>query len=355
MKKFFSLLLTLALCGSALISCSRNSGTRYDYDLAKYVEFGDYMGVRAVFEDPGVCTEKEIDDAIFQVLLTYAQFTQSNEPAALYDKVKIDVSLFLEGKYLEDYAQSGLELILGSDSNGNMLKALADVLEGAVAGDLRETQYTFPAEDSSLGSWAGQTVLVQGKVLAVYDPQIPECTDEFVVGLGEYGFGTVEEFRNAVKADILENKENSKNQAVFDAFMETVKVKKYPEKELAQYIEKYKNDINEVAQYYEMSYEEYVTGYLGYTLQDIETMARADAESRVKVDMVCIQVSRLMGTTLSEEEYRAGLEQYYQSEMMEFSSVEEFEAYYTREIIWESVRWDKSLKVILENAVCVEE
>ncbi len=355
MKKIFSLLLTVALLGVAMIACSHESQARYDYDLSKYVEFGDYMGVRAAFDPPGVCSEEEIDDVVFQVLLTKAQFTPTDEPAALYDKVKIDVSMFMDGKYLEDLSQTGLDLILGLETNGDLLRALARVLEGAAAGDIRETEYTFPEGDSSLGSWAGQTVSVQGKVLGVYEPKIPECTDEFVMGLGDYGFGTVEEFRNAVKEDILSTKENNKNQAVFDAFMETVKVKKYPEKEIEQYIEKYKNDINTVAQSYEMSYEEYVTGYLGYTLEQIETMAREDAESRVKVDMVCIQVSRLLGTTLSEEEYRAGLEKYYQSEMTEFASVEEFEAYYTREIIWESVRWDKSLQVILENAVRIEE
>jgi hypothetical protein len=41
----------------------------YDYDLSEYVTLGDLTAVSASYPEVGVCTEKEIDSAVFQLLL----------------------------------------------------------------------------------------------------------------------------------------------------------------------------------------------------------------------------------------------------------------------------------------------
>ena len=58
---------------------------------------------------------------------------------------------------------------------------------------------------------------------------------------------------------------------------------------------------------------------------------------------------------LDEEEYQDGLTGYFEANGAgEFESEEEFEAYYTREILYESILWDKTFQVMVENATPIE-
>ena len=57
--------------------------------------------------------------------------------------------------------------------------------------------------------------------------------------------------------------------------------------------------------------------------------------------------------TLSDEEYSAGLREYYENEEGEFASLDEFVEYYTEENIRRNLIWDKALKLVIENAVAI--
>lgn len=78
---------------------------------------------------------------------------------------------------------------------------------------------------------------------------------------------------------------------------------------------------------------------------------RAAAEEKVKNDMIFTQLVRLQGITLSEEEYSEGAWRYFEKEEGDFSSFEEFEAYYTKETLWQNLIWDKALLNVAERAV----
>ena len=71
----------------------------------------------------------------------------------------------------------------------------------------------------------------------------------------------------------------------------------------------------------------------------------------MKNDMACIQATRLMNVTLTEEEYKEGLERYYNQEQENFESVEAFEEHYTKPFMEDCIRWDKAFEMMVENAV----
>ena len=353
-KKILCGVLSLCMLGSLLCACSENvTSGRYDYDLSEYVELKEWKNVKATYRETGVCTEEEIDEILFQVMLTYADFEKKEGKAELYDQVLCDYKIFYEGTELEEYTQSSYAIVLGSDNNGDIDRMLSVKLLGAEVGAEASVEYTFPEDDASIGSWAGMTVTCQVKVTGVCEPLVPECTDEFVQALGN-GFPTVADFREQLRQDIIEQKETFKAEAVSAAFLDGVTVKKYPEQELESYRLAYLEQIVTAAEEMGVEYSEYLKDYLNTTEAEINKAAQKDAETRVKNDLACIYASRLWETKLTEKEYEQSLEAYYEEYRDQFESKEDFETYFGKGVLWESFVWDKTFRSILENAVRLE-
>jgi len=92
----------------------------YDFDLSEYMTMGDPMGVQAKFDDPEVCEEKEIDEALFQVMLAGASFEEKTGKAERYDKVKISFTMELEGVLQEKYSREEYEIVIGLDAQEDL-------------------------------------------------------------------------------------------------------------------------------------------------------------------------------------------------------------------------------------------
>lgn len=356
MKRSLYLFCVFCLMIPLLIACGEEkSGKRYDYDLDEYVTIPDPAAVKAVFADPSVCTEEEIDDAVFQIMLSHAAFTlKDGGTAEKYNKVEISFSLEMDGETLEEYSRDSYEMIIGYDGNNDVDAALAEALIGKAVGEKASADYTYPLTALELGSFAGKTVTAVGKIQKIYQHSVSPCTDDFAKQFAEDGIQSVEDLREYLRAEILTGKESAKEYAILNAYLEAVEVKKYPEAELQAYVDKYMNELAAAAEQMQMTQDEYITVCLKMTAEEVEEAAENDAKTRVRNDLACIQGSRKMGTTLTEEEYKDGLEDYYLNEEASFDSAEEFEEYYTREILYESILWDKTFQKMVETAICVE-
>ena len=362
MKRLAFLLAIVTLLG-ALASCGKEESTAtklaipsYDaYDLSEYVRIPDYVGFGAVYDDPTVCTEEEIDESIFQVMLSYADFQeQIDGPAEMYNLVNIDVYCYLGGELLEDYSTSGYDLVIGESTNGGMYTQIAEAAIGKTAGETVSVSYTFPDSEYFYGSLANQTVQVLAPINAVHVGKIPECTEEFVQSLTQYDFQTVDDFRAAVRQDILDQKAENRIYAVWAAYSEASEVLKYPEKEIQIYYDDYMAYYVHYAEEYELDLDEFLSEYLNSSVEILEAEAKEHAENSVRSDMIFTQLSRVMGTTLSEEEYQEGLQKYYEKESGTYDTVEEYEADYGKNNIRTSLIWDKSLIRLAELSVRLE-
>ncbi len=358
MRRFFSILCVLCLLTSLFSACEKEknvSSKRYDYDLDEYVTVPDPKAVKAVFADPTVCTDAEIDEAIFQIMLSNAAFTEKeNGKVEKYNKVQISFSMEIDGKELTEFSQDNKEMIIGYEGNSDTDAALAKALVGKAVGEKAEAEYTYPASAVELGVYAGKTAKLFGEVKKIYQQSVSECTDDFVKKIGDENLNTVEDLRMSLETQIIEGKESAKSYAVLNAYLDGVEVKKYPEAELQAYVNNYMASIDAAAEQMEMTREEYITVCLESTLEETKKTAESDAKMRVKNDLACIQGSRLMGTTLTDEEYKDGLESYFSTQGEGFQTAEAFEEYYTKEIIFESILWDKTFQVMMENAIRVE-
>ncbi len=350
MKKILSLFLaTTLLC--CLAGCKKDSDTPYDYDLSEYIRMPDYTAVQAEYDDPNVCTEEEIDDAIFQVMLTYAIFTEEEgRKAEPYDKVDLSYYCYLDGQVVEDLTEADTAIVIGQKTGDALKETIGDALIGAAANETVFTEYTFPDDDYYYGSYAGKTLQIETEVIRVSAAAVPECDDEFVASLEGYDFQTVADFRAVVREDILQQKLDNKMYAVWNAFCREVEVLKYPEPELEQYRQSYLEKYESTAAQYGVELEEFLTTYLQTDYDTFQADMQAYAEESVKTDMIFIQLSRLMNITISDEEYQAGVEEYYASAQAEFDSLEEFIEEYGEDVLRENLVWDKVLMQLVDSA-----
>lgn len=353
MRKSITIITLLISVSLLLCACGTSEGIRYDYNLEEYVELEQLEQVRAPFADPTKCSEDEIDYSIHQIMLSYAEFTPKEEGATVeqYDKAVVDYKILQEGKELEEYSQPEYGIVVGYDGNGDIDDALAKELFGKKVGDTCKITYTFPTTDMSLGSWAGATVECSGTIKGIYSSLVPECTDEFVQNIGEYNFTSVQEFRDQIRIDILDQKMEAKRKLVLDAFVAGVKVKKYPDAEVKAYVERYVSEMKNMADELEMSFSDYLAEYMQVSEDQINELALEDARNRVKNDMACIYATRLMKIELTEEEYINGLTSYFDREQENFDSVQAFEDHYTRVFMEDCIRWDKAFNQMVDHAV----
>jgi len=363
MKRISALLICLLLLAGTLVSCGKGdpSAERYDYDLSRYVQVADLSSLAASYSDPTVCTTEEVDEAQLQVLLSYASFEKKEEGVVeRYNKVEILYQMFRNGKEMKDYTEEAYQIISGSDGFGDMDKLMGEALIGARVGEEREAEYTFPADDASIGGWAGLTVTLKGKVKAIYQHYLPECNDEFVSSLeGEGGtFASVASFRLALEESIISQKEAARDRAVFLAYMDSVNVKKYPKKELNAYVERGWSEATSAAEQLGISLEQYLAQYLATDEKAYEKLIQEKAKEQTKNDMACLQLSRLMGTELSDAEYKEGLERLFEAEggagTSGYDTLEEFEAAYTEKEVRESLLWEKSFRQLVQQVKRLE-
>lgn len=357
MKRIFYLFCALTLLLPMAVSCAEFSSRRYDYDLSEYVELKEYKKIKAEFEDPTVCTEEEVEKAVFEVMLTYADFTEKGEEGTVerYNQVKMDYSLISEGTVLQDSGEEDFTAIVGLSGYEEPIRLLLEKMIGGKKNEYFEVEYTYPDDRNLHGALAGKTVQCGGTIFAIYQHHVAEITDEFVQSFENFGFQTVQDFKEQIREDLLQSKEEAKAGAVLNAFLDGITVKKYPDAEVQAYMEKFREEVRISAEEIGISYEEYIETYLNSTKDELEAEALEDAKQRVKVDMACIQASRLLGVEITKEEYEKGLESYYESEQDSFSSAEEFEEYFTKDILWDCIRWDKTFLILVENAQPIAE
>jgi len=353
MKRFLAIFLLTCLfltsCGEEVSTATEGEGTeteeykeKYPYDLTQYVTMGLPEEISASFGDPDVCTDEELEAAVFQVLLSNASFKEKAGAAEQYNKVQFDFSLTYEGTVQEEYTQSGFYLILGNPANPELETLLSEALIGTVVGDERSVNYTYPDSVTS-GTWRGKTVVATAKVTRVYQHTLPECDDEFAKSLSGFSFQSAQEFRQSLREDILYRKEEEMVAAFWLEFVKTVTVLKYPSVELELYQNDFRLYHEQMAEKLGMQFDSYLKAYLETDEKGFEKEVKAYGEELCRNEMVFTQLTRKLKITLSEEEYQSCLLREFQESDGSFSSVKAYEAYYGKNNLQQNFIWNKTM------------
>src|SRR6202522_3924082 len=102
------------------------------------------------------------------------------EKAELHDRLKVDFVGTIDGESFEGGAGEDIEVVLGSNT---FIPGFEDAMIGAVAGERRAAQATFP-ENYAVRALAGKMTDFDVTVKAVEAPESLALDDEFAKGLG---------------------------------------------------------------------------------------------------------------------------------------------------------------------------
>ena len=193
---------------------------------------------------------------------------------------------------------------------GVLLPELVAVLPGAFVDETREAQVNFP-ESYSEPQLAGKEATIRVTVRGVKEKVLPALDDALAKSLTNGKQETAEAYRQAVREELEESatalEKLEREQAIVKALVDASSVEipdSLVDRELTSELESLERTLNRQG----MKLDRYLQ-YLGQTIEQWMQAQRADAEARIKVDLVLGEFARREGLDPTEEETAKFLEE----------------------------------------------
>lgn len=310
------------------------------------VTLGQYKGLTLYEVDSSVIAAE-----LHEMMESYAELVEVNRAAVEGDTVNINYvgtkdGVAFDGGTYDD--ESGYNLELGS---GNFIDGFEDGLIGAVAGEVRELNLTFP-ETYGNTELAGQAVVFTVTVNYVMESVVPTLTDEFAAE--NLPFDTVAGYVAALYE--VRNQESFTEQ-VMDYLMESCTVENYPaatiEQEKQYMIDYYTSYAELYASYFGMDTETILQYMFGFeSSAQLAVYAEEYAFTTVKQMLILSEIAIVENLTISEEEYQQRALVYAINNGYE--DVAAFEEDYGRDTILEAVTLDYIIDYVISQSTIIE-
>lgn len=316
-----------------------------DYAETK-VTLGQYKGLTLYEVDSAVIAEE-----LREMMKGYAELEVVDRAAVEGDTVNINYVGKKDGVAFAggtDDSEAGTNLALGS---GQFIDGFEDGLIGAVAGEVRDLNLTFP-ENYGNTELAGQAVIFTVTVNSVMESVVPELTDEFAAE--NLPFDTVAGY---VAALYEARNQESFIEQVLMALVESCTVENYPAKVVEQ-------EKQYIIDYY-TSYAEYYGYYLGMDTETalqymfgfessevLENYAEEYAFTTVKQMLILSEIAIEENLTMSDEEYQQRALVYAINNGYE--DVATFETDYGKDAIMEAVTLDYVIDYVISQSTIIE-
>ncbi|MCI8417137.1 MAG: trigger factor [Lachnospiraceae bacterium] len=312
----------------------------------KLLALGDYKSiqVQAMDTEP---TEEEEQREMDTLLEGYAELVEVEGKTVIEegDVVNLDFRGLIDGEPFEGgtSGEGGYDLTIGS---GKFIKGFEEQLVGKELGKSYDLDLAFP-ENYGNPELNGKPVVFQVTINKIQEKIVPELTDTFVQENLEYD--SVEALKTGIREELRTQKEavalDKKYSDVLTALVEASSF------EVSQAeIEAEKSRIissNEtMAAAYGIDLETYLLYFMnGISVEEFERQCETTADIRIKASLVVEAVAEAEAITMSDQEYtqeaEAMMGQY------GFTSLEEFEAAYTKEVILDNLIYDKTMDFLI--------
>ena len=309
-QKTLSCLLAGVLAAVLLAGCGSGSGEKAGsldtVDPAKYVTLGEYKGLTVEAEDTTV-SDGDIDSYIQDALSSHGEMKEvTGRAAKLGDTVNIDYVGTKDGVAFEG-GTGNYDLELGS---GSFIPGCEEGVVGMEIGETKDLELTFP-EDYGNADLAGAETVFTVTVNSISEDSLPELTDEFVQSL-DNGAGTVDEYRENVRAELTEQNESSaKANQEADLMKLAVDNAKCDESSLPEWLvsqnaTEFKSSTESFVTQYGMTMDDYLT-QTGSDLETFESEAEEYGKEKAKSDLVTLAIAKAEGIEVTDKE----IEDYY--------------------------------------------
>lgn len=282
------------------------------------VTLGDYKALEVEVARHSV-TDEQIDARIEQDRQKGARTTEvEDRPVAEGDTVHLDYAGTVDGVAFEGGTADNQTLKIGSHQ---FIPGFEEQMVGMNVGEEKDLTVTFP-EDYHAEELKGKEAVFHVKVNTIEVTELPELDDDFAADFSD--FDTFDAYRENIVKELNEQAEKNydiaKENALVQKAVENAQVD-IPSAMIDDQVDYMIREMQMRMAYSGMRFEDYIK-YTGQTMDDVKKMYRADAENRVKTDLVLEAIRKAEAIEPSEEDIKKATEE--QAERMGMA-VEDFE------------------------------
>ena len=264
------------------------------------VKLGDYKNLEVSVEESKEVSDQDVNDKIERERKNLAELTIKDAAAENGDTVVIDFVGTVDGVEFDGGKGDNFSLELGS---GQFIPGFEDQLVGAKAGDDVEVKVTFPA-DYQAEDLAGKDAVFATKVHEVKSKEVPELDDELAKDIDEE-VETLDELKAKYRKELEAAKEIAYDDAVegaaIEKAVENAEIIELPEEMVHDEVHRAMNEFLSNMQRQGISPEMYYQ-LTGTTEEDLHKQYEADADKRVRTNLVIEAIAAAEGFDATDEE-----------------------------------------------------
>lgn len=309
------------------------------------VKLGAYKDLEVSVEASKEVTDEEVDAKLENERKNLAELVVKEGAAENGDTVVIDFVGSVDGVEFDGGKGENHSLELGS---GQFIPGFEDQLVGANAGDEVEVKVTFP-EDYQATDLAGKAAVFVTKVNEVKAKEVPALDDELAKDLDDE-VETLDELKAKYRKELEAAKEIAYDDAVegaaLDLAVENAEIVELPAEMVEDEVHRAMNEFMGNMQRQGISPEMYFQ-ITGTTQEDLHKQYEADADKRVKTNLVIEAVAAAEGFDATEEEIQKEINDLAAEYNMEVSQVS---ALLSPEMLKHDITMKKAVEVITSTA-----
>ena len=262
------------------------------------VKLGDYKNLEVSVEATKEVTDAEVDEKVERERNNLAELIVKEGAAELGDTVVIDFVGSVDGVEFDGGKGENFSLELGS---GQFIPGFEDQLVGAKAGETVEVNVTFP-EQYQAEDLAGKDAKFVTTVHEVKAKEVPALDDELAKDIDEE-VETLDELKAKYRKELESAKEIAFDDAVEGAALElavaNAEIVELPEEMVHDEVHRAMNEFMGNMQRQGISPEMYFQ-LTGTTEEDLHKQYEADADKRVKTNLVIEAIAKAEGFEASD-------------------------------------------------------
>ncbi|MEI3653285.1 trigger factor [Lactococcus lactis subsp. lactis] len=270
------------------------------------VSLGDYKDLTVEVEATKEVSDEEVETRLTNSQNNLAELVVKETAAENGDTVVIDFVGSVDGVEFEGGKGSNHSLELGS---GQFIPGFEEQLVGTKAGETVEVKVTFP-ENYQAEDLAGKEALFVTTVNEVKAKELPELDDELAKDIDEE-VETLDELKAKFHKELEESKAEAYDDAVETAAIEAAvanaEIKEIPEEMIHEEVHRAMNEFLGGMQQQGISPEMYFQ-ITGTSEDDLHKQYEADADKRVRTNLVIEAIAAAENFTTSDEEVKAEIE-----------------------------------------------
>lgn len=310
------------------------------------VTLGEYKGVEVPKSEIEV-TDEEVDAEVKKEQEKNSRTINVEDRAAqLNDIVTIDFEGSVDGVPFDGGQATEYPLTLGSNT---FIPGFEDQLVGAKVGDDVDVKVTFP-EEYQAKELAGKEAIFKCAVKKIEAKELPELDDDFAKDVSE--FDTLAEYKEHVKTNLVEKKENeakhAKEDAAVDKIIENAQMD-IPEAMLETQCRQMLDDFSRRMQSQGLSMDQYFQ-FTGMTADKMMEDMKPQALKRIQTRLVLEKVAEVENIQPTEEEVNEEISKMAEAYKMEADKLKELLGERELEQMKKDMAVQKAVTVIADAA-----